>query len=274
MEIIAGALSASISKTITSPFEVIKIRLQLNKEGYNGFSDCLIKMTRDEGINSLWKGNLINCIRFFPTQMINKQINGVVNELLFPLGKKQYNYDQQFVRGLFAGGLAGSFTLIFTYPFDLLRTRLTMDGMDGQNKYEGLIDCISKTYQEGGIKSFYKGIVLSMIGIIPYRYFYFVGYDLLKTLFLNSHSSFFLKFIIAQFNTIVAQILTYPLDTIRRYQMMGGYSDKFVETDFYHTFLQIVKHKGFFSLFDGCLINTIRSVGASIAIVAFEIISK
>jgi solute carrier family 25 (mitochondrial adenine nucleotide translocator), member 4/5/6/31 len=125
MEIFIGGISQAFSKTITSPFEVIKMRLQLNKEGYNGFSDCLVKMVREEGFHSLWKGNLLNIIRYFPTQYLNFKTKGVIEELFFPKPFSEYSPKQQMWRKLLSGGVVGSFSLIFVYPLDLLRTRIS-----------------------------------------------------------------------------------------------------------------------------------------------------
>lgn len=36
---------------------------------YKGFIDCAIKMYRNDGLTSFWKGNLLRCIRYFPEQV-------------------------------------------------------------------------------------------------------------------------------------------------------------------------------------------------------------
>jgi hypothetical protein len=150
-----------------------------------------------------------------------------------------------------------------------------MDGIDGKPKYDGFFDCIQKIYHEGGIRSFFKGIFVSMLGIIPYRFIYFGGYDLFKTLFLTPTSSFLVKFLLIQTNVIISQILMYPIDTIRRYQMMGGYSEKYPDDlDMFQTFSFIIKNKGFIALFDGCLLNTIRAIGASLVMMGYDILKN
>lgn len=49
-----------------------------------------------------------------------------------------------------SGSLAGASTQFFVYPLDYTRTRLTNDIQQsksvGQRQYNGIIDCIRKTY--------------------------------------------------------------------------------------------------------------------------------
>ncbi len=36
---------------------------------YKGVIDCTVKTFRSEGLLPFWRGNLANCIRYFPTQV-------------------------------------------------------------------------------------------------------------------------------------------------------------------------------------------------------------
>ena len=38
---------------------------------YGGVVDCTKRTLSDEGLVSFWRGNLANCIRYFPTQALN-----------------------------------------------------------------------------------------------------------------------------------------------------------------------------------------------------------
>ncbi|EEB87070.1 hypothetical protein MPER_15744, partial [Moniliophthora perniciosa FA553] len=38
---------------------------------YKGVSDAFARTIRDEGVASLWRGNVANVIRYFPTQALN-----------------------------------------------------------------------------------------------------------------------------------------------------------------------------------------------------------
>jgi solute carrier family 25 (mitochondrial adenine nucleotide translocator), member 4/5/6/31 len=275
-DFVVGGASASVAKTINSPLEVAKLRLQTQPGMYNGIVDCLVRIPREEGIFAYWKGNATNVLRYFPTQALNFAINDGVNRMFFPLGKRNYSYNDQLWRGLVAGGAAGGTSLAFVYSLDLVRTRLSVDiGKKGEKNYNGFIHCYSQTFKEGGFKALYKGFGISVIGIIPYRAVYFGGYDVLKAIFLKPDSSFFLKWFISQTNTIMAQFLTYPIDTIRRVQMLGGTKKK--DGTIYpqyrsawHCLISIVKERGVPALFKGALANTYRATGAALCMVFYD----
>ena len=70
-----GGISAAVSKTAVAPIERVKLILQVqdaNKnipedKRYKGISDCFSRVYKEQGFLSLWRGNLANVIRYFPT---------------------------------------------------------------------------------------------------------------------------------------------------------------------------------------------------------------
>ncbi len=69
-----GGVAAVISKTLVAPIERVKLLLQtqhvnpaLAGKEYTGIMNCFTRVAKDEGFKSLWRGNLTNIIRYFPT---------------------------------------------------------------------------------------------------------------------------------------------------------------------------------------------------------------
>lgn len=75
----AGGISAAVAKTAVAPIERVKLLLQVQQiskqipeeQRYKGIVDCLVRLPREQGITSYWRGNLANVIRYFPTQALN-----------------------------------------------------------------------------------------------------------------------------------------------------------------------------------------------------------
>jgi solute carrier family 25 (adenine nucleotide translocator) protein 4/5/6/31 len=74
-----GGVSAAVSKTSAAPIERVKLLIQnqdeMIKQGrlsepYKGVAECFKRTIADEGVTALWRGNLANVIRYFPTQVI------------------------------------------------------------------------------------------------------------------------------------------------------------------------------------------------------------
>ena len=79
------------------------------------------------------------------------------------------------IRRLFCGGLAGITSVTFTYPLDIVRTRLSIQsaGFAGLEKSEGKLPgmwgVMVKMYKtEGGVRGLYRGIIPTVAGVAPY----------------------------------------------------------------------------------------------------------
>jgi len=211
VDIIIQGLSAGISKTISCPFENLKLWTQLRPPGLPRTSSSL-----SLGIYPLFRGNLSNIIRFIPTQFVQYIFKSVFKNLA---QKPNQLYIEKFARNLLVGGLAGTVSLLFVYPLDVTRTLMAYD-FSGK-KYYGIIDCLSKVIHEGGFLALYTGMPLSCLGIFLYRFLYFGLYDILKP-FLGRDPSAAMSFAFGWFVTAFAGLTIYPVDTIRRVQMVHG----------------------------------------------------
>ena len=148
------------------------------------------------GVVSFWRGNLANCIRYFPTQALNFAFKDQI-KAVFKSSKKD-SYALSFSKNIASGGAAGAFSLFFVYSLDYARTRLANDTKSakkgGGREFNGLIDVYKKTLKSDGIGGLYRGFVISCVGIIVYRGCYFGFYDSLKPVLLGEDSGLLASF--------------------------------------------------------------------------------
>ncbi|XP_064788867.1 solute carrier family 25 member 16-like [Oncorhynchus masou masou] len=65
------------------------------------------------------------------------------------------------------GAMAGMTAVICTYPLDVIRACLVYQ-MKGHHHYTGIRNAFQTIYlKEGGIPSFYKGLIPTLIGMTP-----------------------------------------------------------------------------------------------------------
>ena len=130
---LAGA-AAVISKTAAAPIERVKLLVQnqdeMLKSGrlaepYKGVIDCVRKTYVAEGVIPFWRGNLANCIRYFPTQALNFALKDQIKAIFKP--NKADPYVVNLSKNITSGGVAGSISLMFVYSLDYCRTRLAND---------------------------------------------------------------------------------------------------------------------------------------------------
>jgi len=283
---IMGGASASISKTISAPIERVKMMVQnqgeMLKQGlidtpYKGVLDCFARTFRDEGFWSFWKSNGTNVIRYFPTQALNFAFKDALKFGIFER-KKEDGYAMWFLANLASGGVAGAVSLCFVYSLDYARTKLASDTKSakkgGERQYKGLIDVYAKTLKSDGIAGLYRGFVVSCVGIVIYRGFYFGLYDSIKPSLPKSiRNNFFANFAVGYGVTVVAGILSYPLDTIRRRMMMTSGTGTFYKSSIDCT-MKVWKAEGFMSFFHGAGANVLRGIAGAGAISGFDIVKR
>lgn len=276
---LSGA-AAVISKTAAAPIERVKLLVQnqheMIKQGsldrpYNGVVDCTIRTFKNEGLLPFWRGNLANCIRYFPTQALNFAFKDKIKALFNP--SKQDSYVVNLGKNLASGGTAGAMSLCFVYSLDYARTRLANDAKSakkgGERKFNGLIDVYKKTFQSDGIGGLYRGFVISCVGIVVYRGFYFGLYDTLKPIILGDDAGVLISFCLGYGVTVTSGLLSYPIDTIRRRMMMtSGQAVKYSGS--FDCARQIMKNEGFMSMMKGAGANILRGVAGAGVLAGFD----
>ncbi|ESO94508.1 hypothetical protein LOTGIDRAFT_232343 [Lottia gigantea] len=277
---LSGA-AAVISKTAAAPIERVKLLVQnqdeMIKQGrlsepYKGVIDCTKKTMANEGFLPFWRGNLANCIRYFPTQALNFAFKDQIKKLFKQ--KKTDPYMVNFGKNIASGGTAGALSLCFVYSLDYARTRLANDAKSstkggGSREFNGLIDVYKKTLKTDGIQGLYRGFVISCVGIVVYRGFYFGLFDTLKPILLGDSANILLSFALGYTVTITSGLISYPIDTIRRRMMMtSGQAVKYKGA--VDCALQIMKNEGFMSMMKGAGANILRGVAGAGVLSGFD----
>jgi len=281
-----GGISGAIAKTCTAPIERVKLIIQTQDSNprimsgevqrYTGIGNCFIRLYKEQGISSFWRGNFTNIIRYFPTQAFNFAFKDSIKKL-FPKADPKKEFGKFFLINMASGGLAGAGSLCIVYPLDYARTRLAADVGTGKRDFKGLGDCLIKTATgPKGPIALYNGFGVSVIGIIPYRGVYFGLYDSFREknpwkndLGLLGIAS---KFGIAQCVAIAAGYASYPFDTIRRRLQMQSEKpkEKWVYKGTIDCFKTIVTKEGPAALFKGAGANTLRTVGSAMVLVLYD----
>lgn len=276
-----SGVAAAISKTAAAPIERVKLLVQNQNEmikagrldrPYSGVMDCTVRTFRTEGVLPFWRGNLANCIRYFPTQALNFAFKDQIKIWFNPT--KKDSYATTFGKNIASGGIAGAASLTFVYSLDYARTRLANDAKSnkkggGDRQFNGLLDVYRKTLQSDGIQGLYRGFAISCVGIIVYRGCYFGFYDSLKPILLGDNKSVALSFALGYGVTVTSGLISYPIDTIRRRMMMtSGQAVKYKGT--VDCAVQIFKNEGFMSFMKGAGANILRGVAGAGVLAGFD----
>ncbi|XP_048455628.1 solute carrier family 25 member 47-B isoform X5 [Rhincodon typus] len=174
---------------VFAPIDLIKIRQQnqthphhsyqgpssrdlLLKPKYRGPTHCLITVIKEEGILGLYRGITALWLRDIPCFGLYFLVYSIFTEWLTP--QEQHKPDWSAM--LLAGGCAGMTYWTLATPMDVMKSRMQMDGM-GQQRYSGVLNCISESFRQEGARVFFKGLSLNCVRAFPVNGLTFVIYE-------------------------------------------------------------------------------------------------
>ena len=237
--------------------------------------DAFKRIPAEDGIIALWRGNLANVIRYFPTQALNFAFKDTYKRWFLQGVDKKTQFWRYFAGNLASGGAAGATSLLVVYPLDFARTRLAADmGKGDARKFKGMVHCIQTIAATDGVGGLYKGFMVSLYGIIVYRAAFFGGYDTMKGMLLTKDSGIFASWAVAQVVTTIAGVVSYPFDTVRRRMMMQAGKKEVLYSSTLDCWAKIFQKEGFKGFFKGALTNAIRGSGGAIVLVAYDEMQK
>merc|ERR1712210_204777 len=281
INLMLGGTAGGISKTVVAPIERVKLLLQVQDASsqmkgagvkpYTGMMNCFSRVYAEKGLLSFWRGNMANCIRYFPTQALNFAFKEKYQKFFIRHDKKT-DFWKFFAGMLAAGGAAGATSMGIVYPLDFARTRLGADvgKSAAERECKGLVDCLGKSFKaDGVVKGLYPGFLSSVQGIIIYRAIYFGANDTANK-FAGEKPSILLRFGIAQVVAAGSVTVAYPFDTVRRrLMMMSGEKEKMYKGTM-DCWAKIWKDEGPRAFFKGNFTNVLRSIGCALVLVGYD----
>ena len=288
----AGGIAGGVSRTAVAPLERLKILQQVHGRTateygtvYRGLNTILQK----DGLRGFFIGNGANCIRIVPNSAVKFFCYERITDAIFQFRRTLDPECEMNVFNRLAGGAgAGIIAMTSVYPLDMVRGRLTVQA-GTVHQYNGMVDATRKIIQHEGVGSLYKGLLPSVIGVIPYVGLNFAVYETLKDMLaakLELKSSKELS--VAQsltcggFAGAVGQTVAYPFDVVRRRLQVAGWqgsASKTMEKAKYSgmmdCFGKIARYEGVGAFFHGLSANYIKVMPSiAIAFVTYEEVKR
>jgi len=154
---VAGCMSGLATVPVTTPTDLVKIRLQLQTESgskrlYSGMLDCARKIIQSEGLYGLVRG-------FEATMYRDIASTGLYFVAYHQVKRSIQKSDMFGCRSepaeLIAGGCAGVVSWGSTCPIDVIKTHIQANTSAVRLSFWG---CLTKTVQDDGIKHLFRGI--------------------------------------------------------------------------------------------------------------------
>lgn len=176
---IAGGIAGAASRTATAPLDRLKVVLQV-QTSHARIMPAVKKIWKEDGFLGFFRGNGLNVLKVAPESAIKFYAYEILkNAIGDSIGEKKE--DIGTAGRLLAGGTAGAVAQTAIYPMDLVKTRLQTCVCEG-GKAPNLGTLTKDIWVNEGPRAFYKGLLPSLLGIIPYAGIDLAAYETLKDL--------------------------------------------------------------------------------------------
>jgi len=158
------------------PIETVKTQMMSNT---GGSRQTLLSAVRHVytlgGTRAFYRGLTIGLVGVFPYSAIDMS----TFEALKLAYVRSTGKEEPGVLAILAfGSVSGSVGATSVYPLNLVRTRLQASGSPGHpQRYTGIWDVASKTYQQSGFRGFYIGLGPTLAKVIPAVSISYVVYE-------------------------------------------------------------------------------------------------
>ncbi|CAF2402666.1 unnamed protein product [Rotaria sp. Silwood2] len=283
-QFIAGLFGGIISSIVLHPFDLIKIRFQVNESKsnkdnrplpyrpyYKNFLDAFQSIYREKGLQGLYEGVTPNVVG-----------NGIswglylfiYNTIVVLNNDEDKMKNLTFYYRVIYSTTAGLITIILTNPIWVIKTRMCLQYSKNKSAvtYNNMFDAFRKTYQAEGIKAFYSGLTPGLVGIF-HGTIQFSSYEQMKSFYANAfHTTYFPTAIILTFSALskfIAATSTYPTQVVRtrlqdQHQNYNGVIDVIKKT---------YEREGISGFFKGVVPALYRVIPAScITFISYEFI--
>mmetsp|Transcript_478 Transcript_478/g.1156 ORF Transcript_478/g.1156 Transcript_478/m.1156 type:complete len:294 (-) Transcript_478:619-1500(-) len=179
---IAGTTGGALSTLVTTPLEMVKCNLQVDREhsSAGGIRRVVRQSWARGGVQGLYRGFGITVVRDSPASGLYFVVyTETKKQAVDKLGMARTPAE------LFAGGLAGVLCWFPVIPIDVIKTRIQTDYLlppaERQN-YTSTMHCVRKTIAEEGVRSLYKGSGPLLVRAFPVSAVTFYVYEALMRL--------------------------------------------------------------------------------------------
>ncbi|KAJ6968737.1 mitochondrial substrate carrier family protein B-like [Populus alba x Populus x berolinensis] len=179
---IGGGMAGITAASATYPLDLVRTRIaaQRNTMYYRGIWHAFHTICREEGFLGLYKGLGATLLGVGPSIAISFS----VYESLRSFWHSKRPSDSTIMVSLACGSLSGIASSTATFPLDLVRRRMQLEGAGGRARVytSGLFGTFAHIIHTEGFRGMYRGILPEYYKVVPSVGIVFMTYETLKML--------------------------------------------------------------------------------------------
>uniref|UniRef100_A0A8R1DNK3 Mitochondrial 2-oxoglutarate/malate carrier protein n=1 Tax=Caenorhabditis japonica TaxID=281687 RepID=A0A8R1DNK3_CAEJA len=173
-----GMAAGGIGSFVGTPAELALIRMTGDgrlpvdqRRNYTGVVNALTRITKEEGVLTLWRGCTPTVIRAMVVNAAQLATYSQAKEALLSSGKVQDGIFCHFLASM----ISGLATTIASMPVDIAKTRIqSMKVVDGKPEYKNALDVWAKVIKNEGVFALWKGFTPYYMRLGPHTVLTFI----------------------------------------------------------------------------------------------------
>ncbi|GLU20544.1 hypothetical protein SLE2022_367370 [Rubroshorea leprosula] len=186
-KIAAGLIAGGIGAAVGNPADVAMVRMQADgrlppaqRRNYTSVIDAITRMSKQEGITSLWRGSSLTVNRAMLVTASQLASYDQFKEMILEKGVMKDGLGTHVTASFAAGFVAA----VASNPVDVIKTRVMNMNVEPGEKppYAGALDCAIKTVKAEGPMALYKGFIPTISRQGPFTVVLFVTLEQVRKL--------------------------------------------------------------------------------------------
>ncbi|CAK5262696.1 unnamed protein product [Mycena citricolor] len=296
--LLAGGIAGAVSRTCTAPFDRLKIFLitrppdlggvPLNSPSLGGarvIAGAIARIYSEGGVLAFWTGNGLSVAKIFPESAI-KFFTYESSKRAFA---KYWDHvddtrDIHASSRFLSGGIGGICSQLSIYPIETLKTQMMSRARDPANYGQGkglfkqgrIISAAKHLWSLGGMRAYYRGLTIGLVGVFPYSAIDMSTFEALKIAYQRStgkeEPNVLALLAFGSVSGSVGATSVYPLNMVRtRLQASGSSGHPQTYTGPMDVVYKTWEHEGWRGFYRGLLPSLAKVVPAvSISYVVYE----
>lgn len=191
---IAGAAAGMTATVLCLPLDTVRTNLVAQGgEALGGVVGAFCHVIRTEGFFALYKGLVPSILSMAPSAAVFYGVYDILKSayLRSPQGRKRVEYMKQHgeelnaleqlelgtMRTLLYGAISGACAEAATYPFEVVRKQLQLQG---RKTKLNTLSTFLKIVEQGGVPGLYAGLIPSLLQVLPSAAISYCMYEVMK----------------------------------------------------------------------------------------------
>ncbi|KAK8501283.1 hypothetical protein V6N11_057370 [Hibiscus sabdariffa] len=180
--LVAGACAGVSSTLVTYPLELVKTRITVEKDMYDGILDAFLKILQKEGPAELYRGLAPSLIGVIPYAATNYFAYDTLRKVYRKISKEEKIGN---IETLLIGSLAGAISSSATFPLEVARKHMQVGALHGRQVYKNVVHALASILEQEGIGGLYKGLGPSCMKLVPAAGISFMCYEACKRILVD-----------------------------------------------------------------------------------------